>query len=80
MRTTLAIDDTLLKEAKKQALAHHQSLAKYIESAVREKLAEDVREAPPPYRPLKTFKGTGVRPGIDLNDSAGLLDAMDGNL
>jgi hypothetical protein len=25
---------------------------------------------------LKTFRGGGVRPGVDLDDSASLLDAM----
>jgi hypothetical protein len=76
MRTTFAIEDALLEEAKKQALANHLSLAKYIENAVREKLAEDAREVPPAYLPLKTFAGNGTQPGIDLNDSAALLDAM----
>ena len=71
------MDDALLEEARKQALARHLSLEKYIETAVREKLAEDVREAPPPYRSLRTFKGNGTQPGIDLNDSASLLDMMD---
>jgi hypothetical protein len=78
MRTTLAIDDSILEEARKQALARHVSLAKYIESAVREKLAEDSGEAPPPYRPLQTFRGSGTQPGIDLNDSAHLIEIMDG--
>jgi hypothetical protein len=29
---------------------------------------------------LPTFKGGGLRPGVDLSDSAGLLDLMDGNI
>jgi len=28
---------------------------------------------------LPTFKGGGLQPGVDLNDSAGLLDFMDDN-
>ena len=71
------MEDYILEEARKQALAQHLSLAKYIEVAVRQKLAEDVQEAAPPYQGLRTFKGTGVQPGIDLNDSATMLDTMD---
>ncbi len=72
------MDDGVLEEARKRALQEHLSLAKYIEGALRAKLAEETREDSPPYRPLKTFKGNGTREGINLNDSAGLLDIMEG--
>lgn len=29
--------------------------------------------------PLPTFGGQGLQPGVDLDDSAGLLDLMDGD-
>jgi hypothetical protein len=77
MRTTVALEPQTLEEARKQALAQRVSLGKYIEAALREKLASEVKEPVTPYRPLKSFRGTGVRPGVDLNDSAGLLDEMD---
>lgn len=79
MRTTIALDDKVLEEARQKALDEHLSLAKYIELALCAKFAEDAREATPPYRPVKTFKGTGIREGVDLNDSASLLNAMEGN-
>lgn len=79
MRTTIGIDDKVLEEARQKALDEHLSLAKYIEAALCAKFAEDARESTPPYRPVKTFKGTGIREGIDLNDSASLLTAMEGN-
>jgi len=78
MRTTIALDDGLLAAARKKALEEHLSLAKYIEAALSAKLAEDAPETAPSYRPLKTFKGNGLREGIDLNDSASLLGAMEG--
>ncbi len=77
MRTTLSLDDAVLEQARKQALSQHRSLAKYIEAAVRDKLREEVGEPAAPYRGLKTFRGDGLRPGIDLNDSGNLADAMD---
>jgi hypothetical protein len=77
MRTTIAIEDQLLEEARKRALTLHISLAKYIESALRERLSAEAGESPTPHRPLRTFRGDGVQPGIDLNDSASLLATMD---
>ena len=29
-------------------------------------------------RPLKTFRGEGLQPGVDLTNSASLLEAMEG--
>jgi hypothetical protein len=78
MRTTLSLQDALLESARREALARHVSLAKFIESAVRDKLAQEVGEKEEPYRALVTFKGKGVKPGIDLNDSSALLDMIDG--
>jgi hypothetical protein len=39
------------------------------------------RQAParPRAVPLPTFTGKGLQPGVDLDDSAGLLDLMDGD-
>jgi hypothetical protein len=78
MRTTLSLQDAILESARREALARHMSLAKFIESAVRDKLAQEVREKEEPYRALVTFKGNGVKSGIDLNDSSALLDMIDG--
>ena len=75
MRTTIAFDDQLLKDAKKAAAESGTTLAKWVEDAVRESLAR--REAPRKRIVLPTFKGNGVRPGVDLYDSSSLLDLMD---
>lgn len=77
MRTTIRIDEQLLKEAKELALRTGKSLTAIIEDALREVLARQ-REAKPrePVR-LVTFNGHGVLPGVDLDDSASLLDVME---
>ena len=79
MRTTIAVDDVILDTAKRQALEAHVSLAAFIEGALRDKLAaSEAAEREPDYRPLKTYGGNGLLPGIDLMDSRALTDAMDG--
>ena len=78
MRTTIAVDDTLLDAAKREALEAHVSLASFIEDALRGKLAaSETAEREPEYRPIKTYRGEGLLPGIDLLDSSSLEDAMD---
>ena len=53
-----------------------RTLSAILEDALREKLAR--RRARPRTGParLKTVKGGGVRRGVDLDDSAALLDLM----
>jgi len=75
MRTTLNLDDQLLISAKHRALEEKVSLARVIESALRESLAKPraVRET---IR-LITASGSGVKPGVDLDNGRSLLDIMD---
>ena len=78
MRTTISIEDSLLQKAKKISHERRCSLRAVIEDALRAAFAKDgkrTRSGAP--RPLKTFKGTGVQPGIDLSSSAALLEAME---
>lgn len=77
MRTTIRLDERLLAEAKKVAADSGRTLTAVLEDALRESLAR--RQAAPRRKPirLKTFRGDGVQPGIDLDDSAALLDAME---
>ncbi|HEX7900906.1 MAG TPA: type II toxin-antitoxin system VapB family antitoxin [Planctomycetota bacterium] len=79
MRTTLRLDDGLLKEAKRLALETGKTLGEVIEELLREALARR-RQAGPLLRPapLPLFRGGGLQPGVDLDDSAGLLDLMEG--
>ena len=80
MRTTIRLDDRLLRELKKHAAARGHTLTSVIEDAVRQFLARTVagdrRPKAPPF-PVITFKGR-LRPGVDLDDSTALLDLIEG--
>jgi hypothetical protein len=77
MRTTVRLDERLLREAKQFALRNGRTLTAVIEDALRQFLSR--RESGPARRPfrIRPFKGTGLAPGIDLDDSAALLDLME---
>jgi Bacterial antitoxin of type II TA system, VapB len=77
MRTTIRIDDQLLKKAKQLAARSGKSLASVIEDALRESLARQQISGPREPVHLVTFKGKGLLPGVDLDDSAALLDLME---
>ena len=77
MRTTIRIDDNLLKEAKKAAIESNISFTALVELALKEVLYRRNTEKKSPLE-LVTFKGNGIRHGVDLDDSSALLDIMDG--
>lgn len=78
MRTTLRLDDDLLQEAKRYATEHGITLTALMDRALRETLSRDDWSGPgPETRPLPTYSGRGLRPGIDLDDGAALLDLME---
>ncbi|MBN1629565.1 MAG: ribbon-helix-helix protein, CopG family [Thermoleophilia bacterium] len=76
MRTTIRLDDQLFAELKKTAADEGRPLAAVIEDALRESLAR--RNAHPARIPVRlpTFRGDGVLPGVDLDDTSLLLDLM----
>jgi len=77
MRTTVRLDDTLLKEVKRFATENNQTLTSVIEEALKEKLARrEVAKERKPFR-LITAKGR-LRPGINISDNAAVRDIMDG--
>lgn len=76
MRTTIKIDDHVLAEAKAQAARSGRTLNAVVEDALREALARRGRAAVGRVD-LPTFGGARLRPGVDLDDSAALLDLMD---
>ncbi len=78
MRTTIRIDDQLLVEAKKLAAETGRSLTAVIEDSLREVLARRPRPTRRGRVRLPTFGGKGLQPGVDLDDTASLLDRMDG--
>ena len=74
MRTTVRLDDTLLADAKKHAAATGRTLTGLLEDALRESLARRDLPSKRKHVRLKTMKGSGVQPGVDLDDSSALLD------
>jgi hypothetical protein len=77
MRTTIRIDEQLLREAKELAARSGRSLTSIIEDALRESLARHRDSGRREPVRLVTFRGKGLRPGVDLDDSASLLDLME---
>jgi hypothetical protein len=71
------LNERLLAEAKKYAAQSGKTLTAVLEDALREKLAR--RQAKVRSKPvrLKTVKGGGLRRGVDLDDSAALLELME---
>ncbi len=78
MRTTVRLDDDLLRQTKALAAQTGRTLTAVIEDALRETLARSRSRRGRSRVVLPTFKGSGLRPGVDLDDSAGLLEIMDG--
>jgi hypothetical protein len=77
MRTTVRLDEHLLAQAKRHAAESGKTLTAVLEDALRASLARrDARTRTKRVR-LKTVKGGGMRPGVDLDDSASLRDLMD---
>lgn len=77
MRTTIRLDDQLLEAAKQYALAQGKTFTAVVEDALREKLMNRPTAKKRQRVKLKTVNGNGVNPGIDLDDSASLLDIME---
>ncbi|MFT4122563.1 MAG: CopG family transcriptional regulator [Microbacteriaceae bacterium] len=75
MRTTLAIDDALLARAKKRAAQQGITLGRFVDEALRTRLASPERVAVPVRLPV--FPGGRPRPGIDARSNRALLDALD---
>lgn len=77
MRTTIRIDDNLFASLKQYASANGKTLTVVIEDALREKLSRRETNQKRKRLSLTTVAGRGVRDGIDLDDSAGLLEIME---
>jgi hypothetical protein len=73
MRTTVRLDPALLAEAKRLAAATGRTLTAVLEDALREMVSRRRRRTKRRSK-LTIVNGRGVRAGIDLDDSAALLD------
>lgn len=77
VRTTIGIDDELLRRLKQRAKATGRTLDELIEDALR--LLLEHRPVPTERSLLPTFGGSGTMPGVDLSSNTRLLDLLDAN-
>lgn len=78
MRTTVRLDDALLRRAKRVAAQRGETLTALIDRGVRLALAQPATGTPRRPRPLPVCRqGGGTQPGVDLDDSAALLDLLE---
>ena len=77
MKTTLNLNDLLLTRAKRCAARSGVTLTRFVEDALRARLAEDDRPKPPFELTLVTVRGLAP-PSVDISDREELHDVMDG--
>lgn len=77
-RTTVSLEQDLLAQAKVEAARSGRTFSDLVADALRERLAR--RAAAVDHRPVRLpvdTTGGGVRPGVDLDNSAALYDLLD---
>lgn len=78
MRTTVRLDDGLLRAVKQYAAAADRTVTSVLEEALRRLLADVDRQPSRPRSALPvSTAGGGLLPGVDLDDSAALAELMD---
>jgi len=77
MQMTIQLDDDLLATVTKLAREKGCDLSRLIEETLREKITPSSFAPRQPFVRLITVGGAGVRPGVDLNNSAALLTLME---
>jgi plasmid stability protein len=76
MRTTIRLDDPLLREAKARAARAGRSLNDFIQDAVRAAVLAPETTLEAPALPVLRG-GRGLRPGVNLDSGSALLELMD---
>jgi hypothetical protein len=78
MRTTVRLDEALLRRARAEAAKRNTTLTALIEQGLELVLRRPLRRGSRGAVSLpECGAGGGTLPGVDLNDSAALLDRMD---
>lgn len=78
MRTTVRLDEALLERAREEATRRKTTLTSLIEQGLELVLRRPLKQSTRPKIALPECRaGGGTLPGVDLNDSAALLDRMD---
>jgi hypothetical protein len=80
MRTTLNVDAELLAEAKVIAARTHRSLGAVVDDALRAMIGRAADGASTQSRvTLQTDGGSGLQPGVDLEDKDALAELLGDN-
>jgi len=77
VRTTVNIDDRLLRQAKLEATRTGRSLGEVVDDALRLLLTPPGKRRAVEQVRLPVFGGSGLRPGVDLEDKEGLAALLD---
>lgn len=78
MRTTVRLPDRLLDRARREASRRGTTLTALIEEGLLAVIGQSKKPMIKPHVDLPVCRaGGGVQPGVDLADSAALLDRMD---
>lgn len=75
MRTTVSIEESLLRSARERAARTGGTLSDVVNDSLRVLLAD--RPASRQSVTLPTFGGSGLRPGVDLEDKEALAAILD---
>ena len=79
MRTTVRLEDGLLRRAKREARQRGVTLTSLIDRGLRLALANPRQRSGRKRVKLPVSRARGrIRPGVDLNDNSALLDRMEG--
>lgn len=78
MRTTISLDGNVLKSAKGRARQLGLTLGQLIERALRRELERPKATGDRPELP--TFRGSGLRPGVDATSMRAILEVLDEGL
>ena len=79
MRTTVRLDDALMRRAKNEAAKRGETFTSLVEKGLRLVLAQPVKRAERVTVRLPVCKrGGGTLPGVDISNSADILDRMEG--
>ena len=79
MRTTLTLEDDLLRLARKRAAETDRTVKDVLNEALRIGLSRPGKTSSPrPTTVLPVHRGGVLQPGVNLDSNSDLLDRMDG--
>ena len=78
MRTTIRLDDELLQAAKQHAFSSNRTFTQLVCDALVSLLERERAASSPRTIKLPTFGGDGFQSDVDINRSASVLEAMNG--